>query len=104
MKTVRNVAQICNLLYRRFLICTMRDLSPVLTDRAFCRMQFGDTAHCKSALRAPHIAASRRFKPQRYDGRREESSHRFLCVPRASAVFPGLSPGFRATAKKPYTL
>src|SRR4051812_30683777 len=46
-----NVAQICNLLYRRFLICCAFDDSAATGVRTLCRMQFGDTADCKSALR-----------------------------------------------------
>src|SRR6266550_6825187 len=46
------VAQIFNLLYRGFAIRTAAGFSMLRRDlRAVCRMQFGDTADCKSALR-----------------------------------------------------
>ena len=49
---VRKVAQICNLPYRGFAICLAAGFSKRRRDfRAVCRMQFGDTADCKSALR-----------------------------------------------------
>src|SRR6266487_1681006 len=46
------VAQIFNLLYRGFAIRMAAGFFKVRRDlRAVCRMQFGDTADCKSALR-----------------------------------------------------
>ncbi len=48
----RKVAQIFNLLYRGFAIRLAAGFSKLRRDlRAVCRMQFGDTADCKSALR-----------------------------------------------------
>src|SRR6266516_4369597 len=48
----RKVAQIFNLLYRGFAIRLAAGFSKRRRDfRAVCRMQFGDTADCKSALR-----------------------------------------------------
>ena len=48
----RKVAQIFNLLYRGFAIRLTAGFSKRRRDfRAVCRMQFGDTADCKSALR-----------------------------------------------------
>jgi len=50
----RKVAQILNLLYRGFGIRLAAGFSKRRRDfRAVCRMQFGDTADCKSALRGP---------------------------------------------------
>src|SRR5438552_16981558 len=49
---VRKAAQIFNLLYRGFAIRLAAEFSKRRGDfRAVCRMQFGDTADCKSALR-----------------------------------------------------
>src|SRR6266567_4630585 len=49
---VRKVAQIFNLPYRGFAIRLAAGFSKRRRDfRAVCRMQFGDTADCKSALR-----------------------------------------------------
>ena len=45
------VAQICNLLYRRFAIGRAFNSSKTLVLATLCRMQFCDTADCKSALR-----------------------------------------------------
>src|SRR6266704_2618170 len=46
------VAQIFNLLYRGFVIRLAAGFSKRRRDfRTVCRMQFGDTADCKSALR-----------------------------------------------------
>jgi hypothetical protein len=47
-----NVAQICNLLYRRFAIGWVPDFSSASERFAACRMQFCDTADYKSALRS----------------------------------------------------
>src|SRR5258708_2435588 len=48
----RKVAQIFNLPYRGFGIRLASGFSKLRRDlRAVCRMQFGDTADCKSALR-----------------------------------------------------
>src|SRR2546427_10522564 len=46
------VAQICNLLYRGFPIRNRPD------GRTSCRIQFGDTADCKSALRWIRLIAA----------------------------------------------
>src|SRR3989442_14551620 len=49
---VRKVAQIFNLRYRGFAIRLAAGFSKRCRDlRTVCRMQFGDTADCKSALR-----------------------------------------------------
>jgi hypothetical protein len=44
------VAQIFNLLYRRFSTCEARDNRARKAVPEFCRLQFGDTAECNSAL------------------------------------------------------
>jgi hypothetical protein len=48
---VFSVAQICNLLYRRIAFCGTSASGNVLDLRALCRLQIGDTADYKSALR-----------------------------------------------------
>jgi hypothetical protein len=46
------VAQIFNLLYRRIAFCGRRAVPQPLGSSTSCRLQIGDTADCKSALRA----------------------------------------------------
>jgi hypothetical protein len=47
------VAQICNLLYRRFSIGGMNDFLWRIGGRTRSGMQFRDTAECNSAIRPP---------------------------------------------------
>ena len=53
------VAQICNLLYRRIAFCESRIFVRQSRKRTLCRLQIGDTADYKSALR-PRRAGGRR--------------------------------------------
>src|SRR5437016_7366402 len=51
MYAIQSVAQIFNLLYRRFSTCGRANLAGRSRVRTPCRLQIGDTADCKSALR-----------------------------------------------------
>jgi len=69
------VAQICNLLYRRFSTCGARAVRTLSDNPAVCRLQIGDTADYKSALRFalataclvllahPTLAADKKSRP-----------------------------------------
>src|SRR6476660_9372046 len=48
---VFSVAQICNLLYRRIAFCGASAVTMRSNFRTLCRLQIGDTADYKSALR-----------------------------------------------------
>jgi hypothetical protein len=61
------VAQICNLPYRRIAFCESRIFVRQSRKRTLCRLQIGDTADYKSALR-----------PRRSGGRRSDAFYRNL--------------------------